>query len=512
MVEKTPHGRFTTRLLAVQSEHAGWLSLDVLHDGGKFVDVPNLAKSLIEDFPLDDGDSRYSTARHVDAPEVGGVIDLILDDARRSPVFVAGSGNAIPFGDWTNGVDRWLRQVHGIGHAVVLTPAATAEFTRLMPPGGEARAWTIRTFLRGAGDDDLARLTRHKFLGTQRLSTMPDRDVARLLGRTARSQSARAGGHPEVLDWERRFTELAHRELVDVEPSPPIKLRVPVDPTPVPVGEMVPVAWVRDLLGVDEVTETVLRDLAARSRESTLLRNRLAVAGRQLDAATQQVNTLVDTSRQRDGEIDDLYVEVRILEDQRQELDDEVRRLRSRLVRDGRGQEAYDATLGADPTRQLHSYSDLLDAIGDLADNGVVFSGQVDKTLALDEVDTIGKCLPKAWQACLALADYVRAKRAGIVEQGVDWYLEHAPSGYRTLSRHTHAPTETGITKQRYREERMFPVPTTVDPSGSMLMLAHFKLGRLAHQDPRLYYYDDTARTGQVVIGYIGRHLTNTQS
>ena len=43
-------------------------------------------------------------------------------------------------------------------------------------------------------------------------------------------------------------------------------------------------------------------------------------------------------------------------------------------------------------------------------------------------------------------------------------------------------------------------------------MEAHF---RPTHQDtfaPRMHYYDDTAGTGKVYIGYIGKHLTNLQT
>jgi len=43
-------------------------------------------------------------------------------------------------------------------------------------------------------------------------------------------------------------------------------------------------------------------------------------------------------------------------------------------------------------------------------------------------------------------------------------------------------------------------------------MTAHFKLGRIGMVSPRLYFFDDYTKTGKVYIGYIGPHLTNTQT
>ncbi len=63
-----------------------------------------------------------------------------------------------------------------------------------------------------------------------------------------------------------------------------------------------------------------------------------------------------------------------------------------------------------------------------------------------------------------------------------------------------------------YGDERIFPVPAIVDPSCKIEMQAHFKLGKHGMVTPRLYYLDHWAKSGAVYIGYIGRHLTNTQT
>jgi hypothetical protein len=53
-------------------------------------------------------------------------------------------------------------------------------------------------------------------------------------------------------------------------------------------------------------------------------------------------------------------------------------------------------------------------------------------------------------------------------------------------------------------------VPLRVDPAGAIFMGAHFKLGGGDTISPRLYLHDAVDTDGNVYVGYIGRHLTNT--
>jgi hypothetical protein len=63
-----------------------------------------------------------------------------------------------------------------------------------------------------------------------------------------------------------------------------------------------------------------------------------------------------------------------------------------------------------------------------------------------------------------------------------------------------------------FGDERQLPVPTSVDPSGTATMKAHFKLGRIGMVSPRMYVLDRFSEDGCVYVGYIGAHLTNTQT
>ena len=98
-------------------------------------------------------------------------------------------------------------------------------------------------------------------------------------------------------------------------------------------------------------------------------------------------------------------------------------------------------------------------------------------------------------------------------------YLSAPPEGFRTVPRGRYKPTEseTVENRQRYRKERTFPVPEQVpgrDDNGRLYMDRHFVIATAGIVSPRLYFHDatDVPGYGKVVVGYIGRHLTNGQT
>ena len=87
------------------------------------------------------------------------------------------------------------------------------------------------------------------------------------------------------------------------------------------------------------------------------------------------------------------------------------------------------------------------------------------------------------------------------------------------MPRGRYKPTEseTVENRQRYRKERTFPVPEQVpdrDDNGRLYMDRHFVIATAGIVSPRLYFHDatDVPDYGKVVVGYIGRHLTNGQT
>lgn len=139
----------------------------------------------------------------------------------------------------------------------------------------------------------------------------------------------------------------------------------------------------------------------------------------------------------------------------------------------------------------------------------VEFTGDTAATEELDEFDTVNLAAKHCWDGLLALHDYARARAAGDHDGSLFNYLQQTPSGYQGFAVNRFAAVESESTSGRrdLAEQRRFPVPTGVDPSGSTLMWAHLKLGQIGRISPRLHFHDDVAASGKVYVGYIGRHL-----
>lgn len=158
--------------------------------------------------------------------------------------------------------------------------------------------------------------------------------------------------------------------------------------------------------------------------------------------------------------------------------------------------------------RAPEQFSEVPDAMRKLREY-VEFTGDAAVTAALDEYDTVNISAKKCWDGLLALHDYARARSAGVHEGGLIDYLRTTPHGFRGFGVSNCATQESGPTMERkdLAEQRRFPVPTSVEQSGTVLMWPHLKLGKIGRISPRLHFHDDVAGTGKVYVGYIGRHL-----
>jgi hypothetical protein len=176
----------------------------------------------------------------------------------------------------------------------------------------------------------------------------------------------------------------------------------------------------------------------------------------------------------------------------------------------GRADEAW--TVVAAAPHPPGSFAELLERLDEGALPGVVFTGEVKNVLELDEYDPLGTWASKAWDMLRVLDGYADARRAGVFTQGVHAYLSQTLPGRPSYSPGSHASQESESVQQssKFSKLRTLPVPPEVDPDGLVFMGAHFKIARKGTISPRIYYYDSTAKTGEVFIGYIGRHLQNT--
>ena len=248
----------------------------------------------------------------------------------------------------------------------------------------------------------------------------------------------------------------------------------------------------------------------------------LLVAG-DYDSMRAQLQAKVEavTSGFQVSESSDQYFEEALrLQDRVQQLEADLEETESRLDREaGAAQwlrrqlidigQAESAWAAPQETDMAQDFDSILDAIAALP--FVVFTGDESATRDLDEMRGSQAAAKKTHRALLALNDYARAKADGLWDSGAfSEYLTDGPAGYAKISRAILAPKESeDVAKNpKFRKPRELPMPD----GQIVFMEAHVKLSAEATTSPRLHYFDDTGKSGQVVVGYIGAHLPNSQT
>ena len=363
---------------------------------------------------------------------------------------------------------------------------------------------------------------------------------------------------PALATWLRTFDRLDHRdtlvglqhlatrrpELSPVEPplalvaddkaeSATAEFAVRSEPLAITVsfvdaGEH---ARIQAALGLPDLSDATLASLVAQLDAPRPDPAELAAATARLQA--QQV--LVETLENR---LDDIKADTRAalkMADEKtydaqldaavyaEELERVERRNRAmaRLLADNDIHEAWSAGTDADgdsnpetPARP-RSWQELADTLSEWETRGVTFTADVETMLGLDDIDDDRRALENSWRGLRALAGYVRAKNGEVFVGGFGAYLDAQPPGFPTFPPQWYAPTEGADTMavKEWARQRDFPVPDAIDSSGRVAMGAHLRLAKIPNKNPRLYFFDDTSgKTGAVVVGYIGPHLTNRQT
>lgn len=142
----------------------------------------------------------------------------------------------------------------------------------------------------------------------------------------------------------------------------------------------------------------------------------------------------------------------------------------------------------------------------------VVFTGDLDNVTETQLRDQNGLYAQRCWDFVRVLYDYAQLRSQGAFEGNVHSYLQSPEHDGTKVAITRHAPSESKQTIDRWGDERVFPVPADCNPEEQVPMYAHFKAGQENTYAPRLHYYDDTANTGKIYIGYIGKHLSNTKT
>lgn len=520
LVEETPIGQWRTELLGSSD---GWIDLTVTNSEGRFASVPNLAKYLLSVLPVGDGVGALSPEPRLIHPgNVGDVIDAVFDQRRRGLVFVCGTSHEHGLLDAFNErVPRWTREVHGLGQVFLLTPEATDVFNEASGVFG-VPPWQIRTYHPQVDREDLQDSRRHRYLTAGSLGRLSDGRIAKLLGTIARSHAATQVDNPEVIRARRVFERLETNRLSDavLQPAEPSVVQAPVlvesrsDVVELSAADADTglLRMVKQVLGLTSVTKDELIQRLARERSSAFDSAKAAiqrVTGR-LRQQEESIWRLEDEAKAALALLEDAAVDESDLRDRVENLDAEVAWLRQRLQSEGDHEGAFTPREAMEGLEPRTGPDNLLDVLAQLKANAlprVVFCGAEEPIEQVISSDTLGNAARAAWDACRVLNDYARVVETGEFSGSVEHYLKNLPNGSFGVPTKKHARGESAATMQQFGEERVFPVPVSVDVSGMSTMQAHFKLALIGRVSPRLYYLDRTVVEGKIYVGYIGKHL-----
>ncbi|REF00614.1 hypothetical protein DFJ69_6169 [Thermomonospora umbrina] len=490
--ERNDSGFWSTTMTACTQTHGGLVisveleCADLAH--GVHPQPPGLIRELLDVLPVCDGPSRLTRMPiAIHAEYVDYLRDVLMSPDRRMPVLVAAKPLA-HHGTWER---RWrdiTRGAAGMASLYLLTDLAAVDaFRGLVYEYHRVAPGAVRTFLPEVDPAWRADGHRHRVLSFGRLSDRADHAWSNVVGSV--QQMSRSAAVPPSLN-EVTFPG------IDSETAARARRHALDAAADTGTGEGDLRAEIAVLTGLLTEADTQISDLTAG-------RERLA---RQLAAAA-------DAHRRSEDDLDLQVVEHMETLAELDQARAELKQLRSILHRRGRSHDAHPHLATPSPPA---GFEELLDRIGDLP--LIAFTAERRRALELDDTDA--RRAPvwagKAWQALRALNSYAEHSTSPTGFPG-DFYAfcHRPPIGAEPFPANKVAMDESDRVQNHpaWAKERMLPVPPVLDPTGVMLMTAHIKLESRGSISPRIYFVDNTAGpTGQIIIGFIGRHLTNTMT
>lgn len=502
----------------------GWVWLEIDQPEGVRTGTPRLASMLVEVLAVSDGLNPLTPRPlAVGVDDVGSVIDSVLDPTRQGLLFLAGSraDSEIPLQQWTTYVSGILKETVGLSSAYVLDAEATAEFNRAVPNSHGLREYTIRTYRPEVRIEDAGDGQRHRVLSTRSIVDDHPRYLQRLLGNRAREVVLNGTLPSSVRRLDRRLRDqldalVAGGPAQQLSETPPDVEAVEESATGQAKGLGRFASLVRSIvvqvLGENDVTEGGLRRLGQLALDAKTAIASSRDVKQRLQTLEDRVDSKDETIRALRLRLDDEQLESAMAASDLAESERQLRFLRAELASVGRADIAW-STPVAEPREELpESFDELLNRMTEF--EHVVFTGDARLARDLDDHESLGTWAGHSWRALLALDDYAKLSASRTFEGSVATYLANVPAGCHAFSINKHAPFESSDVgnNPKYRLPRTLPVPFEVERSGRVYMEAHFKIAKSATITPRMHYFDDTARSGKVYVGYIGRHLPSSMT
>ncbi|UQX04604.1 hypothetical protein [Streptomyces sp. RerS4] len=450
---------------------------------------PAIVKNLVARLSPFDGDGRLTVnALQVGSAQVDHLIEVLCDPDRLHPVVVA-ARTTEPDPLWSQRMRTVMPQCAGsAGLYLLADPKAVDAFRHEIGEHHRVAPGAVRTFLPGTDPAWAPDAARHRFVSPARMRDSSD-NAWTTIARAAQRHATQAP-IPEILR-DLRFpddeaaTQRRREALAQtITPHP----RLPVDA-------------LNELRHLREENALLLDLLKTADEEVEEKRTSTRLAER----ATASLEAQLALARQES--LHNLQDAVEALEEA-QRARTEANQLRSRLYQQDRHEDATDPVEVPQPLPT--SFEELWDRRE--AFSRLLFTADRDTCIDLDENDRARVWAGKAWVALRALDSYAEQAQQGFKGAFYDYCTAPLP-GVQGWPAKQVAMAEGSQTMAQYGGQRVFPVPTTVDPSGRAVMEAHIKLDSKGATSPRVHFLDDTKGTTQmIIIGYVGPHLRNTKT
>lgn len=414
------------------------------------------------------------------------LLDVLQDATRRGAVYVTSPPEDVAEGAWLNRTQRILGRIEGMGFGYMLTAEARDAFNRTVASGHTIPAGAIRTFLPGAELNGTKDAIRHRLLHASTIQESPDRRLQRII-RNAQIERLRDVGLPEAL----RNADYAFLRQQGLRTFEVLH------------------------------TEAAAEHAADNKRVDDLLK-RLAEAEELLTLALDENASLRRTEAAARLTADDLrteneeaYLDITLLREISEKNGREIEYLRRELSQ--LGSDGASAAFGYTDDAAVEDYPSTFRELVDRAMSltGVKLFGDRADAEDLDEHSDLGDAaVMKAWDALVTFSAYAGARANGLFEQSLSHYIQNTHHGYpMRISKVKWSEGETVRTNAKMVAQRTVSgLPSSVDPTGSRLLVAHIAIATGRAGSPRLYFEDTVAAAGFVTVGYIGAHLDNTLS
>lgn len=530
--EVNDQGEWTVSLYSIEtsSERA----IVVTGNGPRWIAPPRVVGQFLEAADVRDAGQRVFNGAHlVDESEMAAVLQYLVDPARQNALILAASPGHGLEQNWRGLIDSLTAQSAGVASVFVVPAHVMEGLNDRLPPSHGIRAGQVRTFLPDVDLESGSDAYRHRILGPATLARSSNSGrVAESLQQT-HARSIRKWAIEERLGTDvRRALHQLDKRLADIRRTEILDaLTVDDDHSPDEPREGEATSLEQppsEPRRRDRITRLVKRWLGREHRgdedldevDAMLRRQRkeLELLGAQVESTRADLEARDDELSQLRRRFEDSELDAAAEADTARTLERENGILRARLKRAGQYEDLYvepEADAWAAPESMIELVLRL--QVGEqshVALDRVVFCGDADPAAEIDAYDPLARYAARMWDYVRVLFDYADLKLSGGYRGSVHTYLtDDTHSGARcSPQRHASTESDSVTTNKRLRDQRLFTVPLDVSPDGRAHMFAHFKPTHADTFAPRMHYLDDTAGTGKVYIGYIGRHLGNTKT